>query len=143
VNTFQNPTDQELVNILKRSKDIAVVGLSSEVTKPSYRVAEYLQSQGYELIPINPNLNSVMGRKAHPSLLETEGNIDIVNVFRRSHELMGIVEQAIQIKAKVIWAQLEIFDEAAAQKAQDAGLIVVMDKCIKIEHERLLGKEKI
>ncbi|PWK14424.1 CoA-binding protein [Tumebacillus permanentifrigoris] len=143
MSTFQNPTDQELVNILKRSKDIAVVGLSGEVTKPSHEVAAYLQSQGYEIVPINPNLDSVMGRKSHPSLLDVEGNIDIVNVFRRSHELMGIVEQAIQIKAKVLWAQLEIIDEAAAKKAQEAGLTVVMDKCLKVEHFRLLGKEKI
>ncbi|MBL0387646.1 CoA-binding protein [Tumebacillus sp. ITR2] len=143
MSNFQNPTDEELVNVLKRSKDIAVVGLSGEVTKPSHKVAEYLQSQGYELIPINPNLDSVLGRKSHKSLLDVEGNVDIVNVFRRSHELMEIVEQAIQIKAKVVWAQLEIADEAAAKRAQEAGITVVMDKCLKIEHARLLGKEKL
>jgi len=141
--TFVNPNDEELSNILRRSKVIAVVGLSENVTKPSYQVASYLQSQGYELVPVNPNADVVMGRKAHPSLLEVEGNIDIVNVFRRSHEVAAIVEQAIQIGAKVIWTQLDIMDEAAARHAQEQGLMVVMDRCIKIEHRRLLGTEHI
>ncbi|KEO84375.1 CoA-binding protein [Tumebacillus flagellatus] len=143
MSNFQNPTDEELVNVLKRSKDIAVVGLSGEVTKPSHEVAEYLQSQGYEIIPVNPNVDTVLGRKSHDSLLDLAGNVDIVNVFRRSHELPAIVEQAIKINAKVLWAQLDIVDEAAAKRAQEAGMTVVMDKCLKIEHSRLLGKEKI
>ncbi|MCX7569059.1 CoA-binding protein [Tumebacillus sp. DT12] len=140
---FQNPTDEQLVDLLKNAKTIAVVGLSEDVTKPSYEVSKYIQSQGYEVVPVNPNADVVLGRKAHPSLTETEGPIDIVNVFRRSHEVAAIVEQAIQIKAKAIWTQLQIVDEEAAQRAQEAGLTVIMDRCLKIEHRRLLGKEKI
>ena len=140
---FQNPTDDQLVELLKNAKTIAVVGLSEDVTKPSYEVSKYIQSQGYEVVPVNPNADMVLGRKAHPSLTEVEGPIDIVNVFRRSHEVAGIVDQAIQIKAKAVWTQLEILDEEAAQRAQAAGLTMIMDKCLKIEHARLLGKEKI
>lgn len=140
---FQNPSDEQLIDLLKNSKRIAVVGLSGDPEKASYKVASYEQSQGYEIVPVNPTVDSVLGRKSHPSLLEAEGPIDIVNVFRRSHEVAGIVDQAIQIGAKAVWTQLEIVDEAAARKAQEAGLVVVMDKCLKVEHFRLLGKEKI
>ena len=140
---FQNPSDQEMTNLLRGSKVIAVVGLSDDVTKPSYEVASYLQSQGYELVPVNPNIDMVIGRKSHKSLLEVEGPIDIVNVFRRSHEVAGVVDQAIQIGAKAVWTQLDIVDAEAGKKAQDAGLGVVMDRCLKVEHFRLLGKEKL
>ncbi|TCP59508.1 hypothetical protein EV586_101728 [Tumebacillus sp. BK434] len=140
---FQNPSDEQLIDLLKNSKRIAVVGLSGDPEKASYQVASYEQSQGYEIVPVNPTVDSVLGRKSHPSLLEADGPIDIVNIFRRSHEVAGIVDQAIQIGAKAVWTQLEIIDEAAAKKAQEAGLLVVMDKCLKVEHFRLLGQAKI
>lgn len=140
---FQNPSDEQLVDLLKEAHTIAVVGLSSDPTKASYEVSKYIQSQGYEVVPVNPTVDSVLGRKSHESLLEVEGPVDIVNVFRRSHEVAAIVDQAIQIKAKAIWTQLDIVDEVAAQKAQAAGLTVVMDKCLKVEHFRLLGKAKM
>jgi uncharacterized protein len=140
---FQNPSDEQIADLLRGSKNIAVVGLSEDVTKPSYEVSAYIQSQGYEVIPVNPNADVVLGRRAHASLNEVEGPVDIVDVFRRSHEVAGIVDQAIAIKAKAIWTQLGIVDEEAARKAQDAGLSVIMDKCLKVEHFRLLGKEKI
>ncbi|ASS75079.1 CoA-binding protein [Tumebacillus algifaecis] len=138
---FQNPTDQQLVDLLQNSKTIAVVGLSGDPEKASYQVAAYEQSQGYEVVPINPTVESVLGRKAQHILTEVEGPIDIVNVFRRSGEVATIVDQAIEIGAKAVWTQLDIVDETAAKKAQDAGLVVVMDKCLKVEHRRLLGKE--
>lgn len=140
---FQNPSDEQLIDLLKNSKTIAVVGLSNDPAKASYLVASYEQSQGYEIVPVNPTVDSVLGRKSHASLTEVEGPVDIVNVFRRSHEVAGVIDQAIGIGAKAVWTQLEIVDEEAAKKAQEAGLVVVMDKCLKVEHFRLLGKEKI
>jgi len=141
--SYQNMSDEEITTLLRRSKVVAVVGLSENVTKPSYEVAKYLQSQGYEVIPVNPNADVVLGEKAHAALTGIKNSVDIVNVFRRSPEVAAVVDQAIEIGAKVVWTQLDIVDEAAAQKAKEAGLMVVMDKCIKIEHFRLLGKEKM
>lgn len=140
---FQNPSDQQLIDLLRNARTIAVVGLSEDVNKPSYVVSQYIQSQGYEVVPINPHADMVMGRKAQKTLLDAEGPIDIVNVFRRSQHVAEIVDHAIQIKAKAVWTQLEIVDEAAARRAQEAGLMVIMDKCLKIEHFRLLGKAKM
>jgi predicted CoA-binding protein len=141
--TFQNPSDEEIANLLRNARNIAVVGLSEDVTKASYMVAKYIQSQGYEVVPINPHADMVMGRKAHKTLLDVEGPIDIVNVFRRSHHVAEIVDHAIQIKAKTVWTQFDIVDEAAARRAQEAGIIMIMDRCLKIDHYRLLGKEKL
>ncbi|ATY84766.1 CoA-binding protein [Kyrpidia spormannii] len=136
---FQNPTDQELANLLKTSKTVAVVGLSDNPDRPSYEVASYLQSQGYEIIPVNPRIGQSLGRKAHRSLREVEGPVDIVDVFRRGEEVDELVDQAVQAGAKVLWMQLGVVNEQAAKRAQDAGLTVVMDRCMKIEHQRLLG----
>ncbi|MBE3551309.1 MAG: CoA-binding protein [Kyrpidia tusciae] len=136
---FQNPTDQELAELLKTSKTVAVVGLSDNPDRPSYEVASYLQSQGYEIIPVNPRIDRSLGRKAHPSLREVEGPVDIVDVFRRGEEVDELVGQAVQVGAKVLWMQLGVVNEQAAKRAQEAGLTVVMDRCMKIEHRRLLG----
>ena len=120
--------------IFEESKTIAVVGLSSNPSRPSYMVARYLQSQGYKIIPVNPNEKEIFGEKSYPDLVSVPDKIDIVDIFRRSEEVSPIVDQAIKIKAKVIWMQEGIVNEESAKKASDAGLTVVMDKCMYKEH---------
>src|SRR5262245_61490328 len=118
-----------ITDLLQRAKTIAVVGLSNRPLRPSHGVAAYLQSQGYQIIPVNPQIEESLGEKSYPSLLEVPEKIDIVNVFRRSEFVGEIVDQAIQIKAPVIWMQEDVINEAAAQKARQAGIFVVMDQC--------------
>ena len=120
--------------LLKRSKTIAVVGLGNNPMRPAHGVSEYMQSHGYRIIPVNPKVSEVFGEKAYPSLLDVPEKIDIVNVFRRIDAVPGIVEQAIQLKVPVLWLQEGVIHEAAAQKARDAGIQVIMDKCILKEH---------
>ncbi|HEX9913172.1 MAG TPA: CoA-binding protein [candidate division Zixibacteria bacterium] len=120
--------------IFKDSKTIAVVGLSSNPSRPSYSVARYLQSQGYKIIPVNPNEKEILGEKSYPDLVSIPDKIDIVDIFRRSEDVPPVIEQAIEIKAKVVWMQEGIVNEEAAKKASDAGLTVVMDKCMYKEH---------
>ena len=120
--------------IFKDSKTIAVVGLSSNPSRPSYSVARYLQSQGYKIIPVNPNEKEILGEKSYPDLVSIPDKIDIVDIFRRSEDVPPVIEQAIKIKAKVVWMQEGIVNEEAAKKASDAGLTVVMDKCMYKEH---------
>ena len=134
-------TDEELKTLLQDSKRIAIVGLSNKPERDSYRVAEYLQNHGYEIIPINPTIDEVLGVKALGSLNEIEGHVDIVDVFRRPETVMPVVDEAITIGAKAIWFQLEVINEEAANFASEKGLQVVMDKCIKIEHKRLFKGE--
>ncbi len=133
----QNASSEEIAQILKTAKSIAVVGLSSSPDKPSYRVAEYLISQGYEVIPVNPTLVEWNGRTAYKSVQEIPGPIDIVDIFRRPEDVPPIVDEAIAKNAKVVWMQLGIVNNAAAEKARAAGLQVVMDRCSKIEHQKL------
>ncbi len=122
--------------LLKSAKTIAVVGLTNSPMRPSYGVTQYMQSQGYRIIPVNPNITEWMGGKAYPSLLDVPEKIDIVNVFRRSDAVPEVVEQAIQIKAPAIWMQEGVVHHQAAEKARQAGIFVVMDKCILKEHIR-------
>jgi predicted CoA-binding protein len=122
--------------IFKENNIIAVVGLSSNPVRASHSVARYLQSQGYKIIPVNPNEKEVLGEKAYPDLLSIPEKVDIVDIFRRSEDVPPIVDQAIQVKAKVVWMQEGITNEEAAKKAYDAGLTVVMDKCMYREHCR-------
>lgn len=138
---FENPSDQQIADLLRTARTIAVVGLSDNPARPSYEVASYLQSQGYEIVPVNPTIEQSLGRKAHASLREVEGPVDIVDIFRRSEEVDGVVEEAVAIGAKAVWMQLGVINEGAARKAREAGLTVVMDRCIKVEHRRLLGAE--
>ncbi|TCS83775.1 CoA-binding protein [Tepidibacillus fermentans] len=134
-------TDEQIKSLLKESKRIAIVGLSNKPDRDSYKVAEYLNNQGYEVIPVNPTIDEVLGKKAVGSLKEIEGQVDIVDVFRRPDQVMPIAEEAVQIGAKAIWFQLEVVNEEAANFASEKGLKVVMDKCIKIEHKRLFKSE--
>jgi hypothetical protein len=122
--------------IFKQSKTIAVVGLSSNPVRASHSVARYLQSQGYQIIPVNPNEKEVLGEKAYPDLLSIPEKVDIVDIFRRSEDVPPIVDQAIQMKAKVVWMQEGIVNEEAAKRANAAGLTVIMDKCMYKEHCR-------
>ena len=120
--------------IFKESKTIAVVGLSSNPVRASHSVARYLQSQGYQIIPVNPNEKKVLGEKAYPDLLSVPDKVDVVDIFRKSEDIPPIVDQAIQIDAKIIWMQEGVINQGAAKKASDAGLTVIMDKCMYKEH---------
>ena len=122
--------------LLRSNRVIAVVGLSSKKFRPSYGVAEYMQREGYRIIPVNPNEEGVLGEKAYKRLEDIPERIDIVDIFRRSEFVMPIVESAIRVGAKAVWMQEGVEDEEAAQKARQAGLLVVMDRCILKEHSR-------
>ena len=122
--------------LLKNSRTIAVVGLSSKLKRASYGVAQYLQSAGYRIIPVNPNEQEVLGEKAVPRLEDIHEPVDVVNVFRRSEYAPEIVESAIRIGAKAVWMQEGVAHEQAAERARQAGLFVIMDTCILKEHAR-------
>ena len=128
-----------LRRILKDYRVIAVVGLSAKLHRPSYSVAKYLLEHGYRVIPVNPSYQEVLGQKCYPSLRDIPEKIDIVDCFRRSEAIMPLAEDAIAIGAKVLWMQIGVINEAAAEKARKAGLEVVMDRCIEIEYARLCG----
>lgn len=125
--------------LLQDAKTIAVVGLSTEKTKASNMVASYLQDEGYRIIPIHPKADEILGEKAYKSLRDVPEPIDIVDIFRPAAEVAGITDEAIAIGAKAIWQQLRIIDLDAADRALAAGLIVVVDRCIKMEHGRYCG----
>ena len=130
-------TDQ-IADILNSSKNIAVVGLSNSPMRPSYGVTAYMQSAGYKIIPVNPAINGALGEKAVATLLDipNDQKIDIVNIFRRPEFVPEIVDQAIQLKVPCIWMQEEVIHEEAAEKARNAGITVIMNKCILKEHRR-------
>jgi predicted CoA-binding protein len=128
-----------LRRILARSRTIAIVGLSANWYRPSYFAAKYLQEHGYRVIPVNPKYESILGEKCYRSLRDIPERVDIVDIFRKSSDVMPIAEDAIAIRAKVLWQQLGVRNESAAAKARAAGLETVMDRCVKIEHGRLFG----
>jgi len=128
-----------LRRILRQSKTIAVVGLSANWWRPSFFAAKYMQEHGYRMIPVNPQYPQVLGQKCYASLKEIPEKIDIVDCFRRSEDIAPIADEAIAIGAKVLWMQLGVINHEAADKARKAGLDVVMDRCVKIEHARLFG----
>jgi uncharacterized protein len=128
-----------IYELLSRARTIAVVGLSNSPLRPSHGVAAYLQSQGYSIIPVNPQITEALGEKSYPSLLEVPEKIDIVDVFRRPEYVDEIVEQAIQLKIPAIWLQEEVINQRAAEKARVAGMFVVMDRCILKEHRARFG----
>ena len=130
--------DNLIKEMLTQSKTIAVVGLSPDPDKPSFEVAHYLQSKGYKIIPVRPGTDQILGEKAYASLSEIPVPVDIVDIFRKAEFIPEIVDEAIRIKAKSVWMQLGLVHPQASQKAKDAGLKVVMDKCLLIEHRRLL-----
>jgi predicted CoA-binding protein len=132
------PADAQIAELLRTAKVIAVVGLSSKKWRASYGVAEFLQSAGYRIIPVNPREKEVLGEKAYARLEDVPQKPDIVNVFRRSEAVPEIVESAIRIGAKAVWMQESVVHEEAAARARAAGLLVVQDTCILKEHHRLL-----
>jgi len=126
-----------IAELLSHARTIAVVGLSSRRARPSYSVSEYMQSAGYRIIPVNPQESEVLGEKAYPDLDSVPVPVDIVDVFRRSEFVPGLVEAAIRIGAKAVWMQEGVVHEEAAERARAAGLTVVMDRCILKEHRRM------
>jgi uncharacterized protein len=139
-------SQNQIREILTKYKTIAVVGLSKETERDSYRVSSYMQNHGYKIIPVNPFADEVLGEKSYKSLLEIppqiQKTIEVVDVFRKPQDVLPIVEQTIELKAKfgvpfVVWMQLGVVDKKAAEEAQQAGLVVVMDRCLMIEHRRL------
>jgi len=128
----------EIAELLRNSRTIAVVGLSSKPWRPSHGVAEYMQRAGYRIIPVNPQENEVLGEKAYAALEEVPHPVDIVNVFRRSEFVPEIVAAAVRIRARAIWLQEGVVHEEAARQAREAGLMVIQDRCILKEHRRLL-----
>lgn len=125
---------EDIKNLLKIRKRIAVVGLSDQPFRTSYMVSAYMQKAGYEIIPVNPNVTEVLGQKAYATLEEIEGHVDIVNVFRRSEFLPEAARSAVAIKAGFFWAQLGLYNAEAEQILQSASIPYIMDKCIKVEH---------
>jgi uncharacterized protein len=132
-------TVQDRVRILERYRRIAMVGLSGNPFRPSHFAAIYMISHGYDVTPVNPREKMVLGRKSYASLLEVPGPLEIVDIFREPSAVPAIVDDAIAAGAKVIWMQLGVIHEEAAEKARQAGLEVVMDRCVKIEHARYFG----
>lgn len=128
-----------LRRILAEHHTVAVVGLSANWHRPSNFAAKYMQEHGYRVIPVNPQYEEVLGERCHARLTDVPDKVDIVDCFRAAGEIPAIVEDAIAIGAKVIWMQLGIVNNEAARRARDAGLDVVMDRCVKIEHARLFG----
>jgi predicted CoA-binding protein len=128
--------DPQAIRVLLNVRTIAVVGLSDHPGRPSYDVARYMQGQGYRIIPVNPNIRESLRQPAYPSLRDVPEPVELVDIFRRSEYVADIVDQAIAIGAKGVWMQVGVIDQAAAEKARAAGLLVVMDRCLKVEHSR-------
>ena len=128
---------QAIKRILEECRTIAVVGLSSNPMRPSNSVSGYMKRQGYRIVPVNPNEREALGEKAYASLADVPVAVDLVDVFRRSEEAGAVVDEAIRVGAKAVWLQEGVIDRAAAMRARDAGLLVVMDRCILKEHLRM------
>jgi predicted CoA-binding protein len=136
--THQDPL--VIQRVLQEAKSVAVVGASSDVLRASHFVAYYLKMHGYRVIPVNPNETEVLGEKAYPSLLDIPEPVHVVDVFRRPNAVPQIAEQAVQIGAKVLWLQFGVISPEGAEIAERGGLEVVMDRCMKIEHARFMGR---
>jgi predicted CoA-binding protein len=132
-------TIAQLRRILKESRTIAVVGLSADWFRPSYFAAKYMQEHGYRIIPVNPKYTEILGERCYPDLQSIPEKVDIVDVFRKSADCAPIAKQAVAIGAKTLWLQIGVINEEAQQIAEDAGLSVVVDRCVKIEYARLFG----
>jgi predicted CoA-binding protein len=128
-----------LRRVLRESRTIAVVGLSADWYRPSYFAAKYMQEHGYRIIPVNPKSPEILGEKSYPSLSAIPEPVDLVDVFRKPADTPAIAEEAVAIGAKALWLQIGVINDAARQIAENAGLTVVMDRCVKIEYARLFG----
>lgn len=129
----------QIKKVLRENKTLAVVGLSANEMRPSFFASKYMQDHGYRIIPVNPRYEEILGEKCYPDLISIPEPVDIVDLFQRADRVMPFVEQAIEIKAKAVWMQLGVVNEEAAALAREAGLDVVMDRCVKIEYARLFG----
>ena len=132
-------SEVDIKSILEESKTVAVVGLSPNEERDSHRVAKYLQSRGYRIIPVNPSADEILGERSYPDLASIPEPIDVVDVFRRSEAVPEIVEEAIKVGARTVWMQIGVIHEEAAARAREAGLQVVMDRCMMVEHRRYFG----
>ncbi len=130
--------DRIVERILRKAKTIAVVGASPKPWRDSGSIAQFLAGRGYTVLPVNPAYNDVLGMKCYPDLASTGSNIDIVDIFRKPEEVLPIIDEAIAIGASTVWMQLEVVNEEAAKRAEEAGLNVIMDRCIAVEHRRLI-----
>ena len=137
-----NLSDPQIRHILETAVTVAIVGLSDKPDRDSYRVAEYLQDHGYQIVPVNPTVESVLGQKSYTRVADIPGQIDIVDVFRKPDAVPPVVAEAIEARARVVWLQAGVVNQEAAETAEAAGLQVVMDRCIKMEHQRLFGQER-
>ena len=135
---FQNAA--HIQDVLATAKTIAIVGMSTEPTKPSNMVGSYLMDEGFTVIPVNPRATEILGQRCYPDLASIPVPVDVVDVFRPAKEVAALVDEAIAIGAKAIWTQLRIADLEASKRAQDAGMVAVADKCIKMEHGRYGGQ---
>lgn len=134
-----NPPQEDIRALLLGAKRIAIVGLSDKPERDSYGVARYLIAHGYDVIPVNPAAKEILGRSSHASLAGVPGPIDIVDIFRKSEAVPAIVQDAIRLGARAIWMQFGVVHEHAARQAEEAGLVVVQSRCIKIDHMRVMG----
>jgi uncharacterized protein len=135
---YQDPL--EIQRVLNTAKTIAIVGLSNNELRASYFVGYYLKRHGYRVLPVNPRATEILGEKSYPSLLDIPDPVDIVNVFRAPDALVEIAEQAVQIRAGALWCQFGVINPAGARIAEDGGVPVIMDRCIKVEHARYVGR---
>jgi predicted CoA-binding protein len=133
-------TDTQMVEMYQKAHTIAVVGLSTNPARPGHYVPQYMASKGYRIIPVNPTIQEALGQKAYPDLLAVLDRVDVVHIFRPPQEVPAIVEQAIKIGARYVWMQYGASNREAALVAEGAGLLVSMDKCMMVEHKRLLGR---
>jgi predicted CoA-binding protein len=138
---FRNPDDEAIRRLLEGARRIAVVGLSPKPGRDSHRVARYLQQRGCEIVPVYPREDEILGARVYRRLQDVPGGMDLVDVFRRGEALPGVVADGLAAKAPAFWFQLGCVNEDAARRAQDAGATVVMDRCLMVEHGRLLGRE--
>ncbi len=134
--------DETLRQALLGARNIAVVGLSDNPSRPSYGVARYLQSQGYRIIPVNPNITEVLGEQAYPDLISIPDVVDMVDIFRRSDQVAPHVDEAITKGVLTIWMQIGVVDQQSARRATEAGITVIMDRCALVEHRRLVGEQR-
>ncbi len=137
---FRNPDDERLRELLQTARRIAVVGLSPKPHRDSNRVARYLLERGYDVVPVYPREEEILGRKVYRRVQDVEGSLDLVDVFRRSEDLHAVIDDALAARAPALWFQLDCIDQAGARRAAAAGVTVVMDRCLMVDHARLLGR---
>ena len=137
---FLNPDDEAIRRLLESVRRIGVVGLSPKPHRDSNRVARYLQERGYEVVPVYPRDESILGRRVYRRVQDIPGGVDLVDVFRRSEHLPAVFDDALAAQAPAIWLQLDCIDQDGARRAQAAGVTVVMDRCLMVDHARLLGR---